>query len=797
MADPIRLHAEFQDDLGTSYKLNIHQAGFVGSSTEFNLGADGFTLRYSGNNEDRMQPIIGSEVTFTLVENVAAHTTFLTSLATGEDADYTVSIFKDPDGANTLFWTGVLLHEQVELQDEAYPIVNTMTAVDDLGNLKNINYDNNGTLYTGRDTVAEHLVKLLNKTRALHVFDSTDVFLRYANDFKPTTFASVNPLIELEVGHAAFYNIEESGSTRGMDCFEVLKNFAITFNARVFLHEGCFYFVPIGAVINSTTVNLYTVTKAGTVSASATATDTQLTVDTDMVRLRGGVTTFLPPLNKVQRTWRTDANLPVVGPDTQFLNATAQQTALGTNIIDNNLLYDNGTEFRLRFRYTHAYDGDGTSTGQNIPARILLKMQIKVGSLYYNNAVTFGASTMNVGYAGDTYTMDTMTFSPPAWSSTAGHFYFAVTPTPAYLNRNNGLFYNMTFTPQGFASIAQYNQPVLIDLDGITSAQTGVTVTVNVQGYDHDGTLITDVTGTNAYGKLSDFGMHIVNGNATNGDRVVYEALTTANNQETLTQDEVVIGSSAFEDYRNIYENNSSPSQPIDSFASFANSSATLSIHQLGVKEVISGQNFSTRVKRGSFYKAFVSPFHALLFNTRNFLPFETSFLARAVEAEYEAFHITTDDTNVSTPDVEVIDDHTPIDDSEPVYDLRNTFTPDVGDIPPNIFQRFLQQPITDVQNRSGSTFSVRSTDALVFNTWSGPNGRSIIKLPPTTGNDGRIIRFKSDSTISANTYVRLLPDDVSETIDGATYYDFNRGYDGISILCHNSQWYVIQKKDK
>ena len=58
MADPIRLFAEFQDDLGTAYKLNIHQAGFVGSSTEFNLGADGFTLRYSGNNEDRKQPII-------------------------------------------------------------------------------------------------------------------------------------------------------------------------------------------------------------------------------------------------------------------------------------------------------------------------------------------------------------------------------------------------------------------------------------------------------------------------------------------------------------------------------------------------------------------------------------------------------------------------------------------------------------------------------------------------------------------------------------------------------------------
>jgi len=797
MADPIRLHAEFQDDLGTAYKLNIHQAGFVGSSTEFNLGADGFTLRYSGNNEDRMQPIIGSEVTFTLVENVAAHTTFLTALATSEDADFTVSIFKDPDGANTLFWTGVLLHEQVELQDEAYPIQNTMTAVDDLGNLKNITYDNSGTFYTGQETIAAHLTNLLNKTRALHVFASGDVFLKYANDFKPTTFSSANALIELQVGHAAFYNLDDAGNAQGMDCFTVLKNFAITFNARVFLHEGCFYFIPVGAVINNTTVNLFTVTKAGTISGSATATDTQLTVDTDMERMRGGVQTFLPPLNKVQRTWRTDANLPVVGPETQFLNATSQQTALGTNITDNNLLYDNGTDFRLRFRYTHAYDGDGTSTGQDIPARILLKMQIKVGNLYYNNAVTFGASTMNVGYAGDTYTMDTMTFSAPAWSSSAGHFYFAVTPTPAYLNRNNGLFYNMTFTPQGFASIAQYNQPVLIDLDSITSAQTGLTVTVNVEGYDHDGTLITDVTGTDAYGKLSDFGMHIVNGNATNGDRVVYEAVTTANNQETLVQEEVVIGSSVFDDYRNIYENNSSPAQPIDSFASFANSSATVSIHKLGVQEVIAGQNASTRVKRGSFYKAFVSPYHALLFSTRNFLPFETTFMARAVQTEYEAFHINSDDTNVSTPAPVVINDRPSIDDSEPVYDLRNTFTPDVGDIPPNIFQRFLQQPVKSLTHQATRSYTITSTDAIIFNKWTGGNGTSTINLPTTTGNEGRIIRFKSDSTITANKIVRIQPNDVSETIDGAASYDFDRSYDGLSLLCHDGDWYIIQKKEK
>ncbi len=792
MADPIRLYAEFQDDLGTVYKLNIHQAGFGATARQFNLGADGFTLRYSGNNEDRMQPIIGSEVAFTLTENEAAHTTFLEALATSEDADFTVSIYKDPDNTNTLFWTGVLLHEQVELMDEAYPIQNTLTAVDDLGNLKNITYDNSGTFYTGRETIAAHLTNLLNKTRALHVFGSGDVFLKYANDFEPTTFASTNALIELMVGHAAFYNLDDDGNAQGIDCFTVLKNFAITFNARVFLHEGCFYFVPVGAMINSTTVDFYTVTKGGTISASATATDTQLTVGTDMVKLRGGVTTFLPPLNKVQRIWRTDANLPLVGPRTQYLNPNSLQTAMGTAMNDNTLEYDNGTVLRMRFNYEHTYDGDGTSTGADIYGRLVMQMRIKVGSLYYNNAVTFGPETMNVGNFANAFNVDVMTFSTPAWSATAGFFYWPVTTVPIYLDRNSGQFYVTTGAAISVLEIENF----VIDLAGITSNQTGIEVMADIVGYDHDGTVITDITGTDAFGKL-EFQMELVNGNATNGDRVVYNAITDGTNQEILQQDEVVIGSSAFNDYRNIYENNSSPPQPVDSFKSFANSSATSSIHQLGVKEVIAGQNASTRVKRGSFYQAFVSPFHALLFDTRNFLPFETAFMARAVETEYEAFHITTDDTNVSTPDVEIIDDHTPIDDSEPTYDFRDFGDPADGELPPSISQRFLQQPITDVIHTDGKTYNVRSTDALIFNTWSGPNGRSKITLPSTSSNDGRIIRFKSDSTISANTNVRLTPKNPSETIDGATYYDFNRSYDGISILCHDSQWFVIQKKDK
>ena len=94
MADAIRLQAEFTDDLGNDWQVNIHDSDYVGSIVPFKLGADGFVLRYSGNNEDRYQPVIGSEVTFTLTEENSDHTTFMDLLATNVEVRFSVSVRK-------------------------------------------------------------------------------------------------------------------------------------------------------------------------------------------------------------------------------------------------------------------------------------------------------------------------------------------------------------------------------------------------------------------------------------------------------------------------------------------------------------------------------------------------------------------------------------------------------------------------------------------------------------------------------------------------------------------------------
>ena len=131
MADPIRLFAEFTDDLGTDYRVNIHDANFTGTAGQFKLGADGFVLRYTGNNEDRMQGVIGSEVTFTLTEQTSIHTDFMNLLSTSAEQRFSVSIRKEPDGVDTIYWRGVLYPEQVIRPYDYQPIQNTLTAADD------------------------------------------------------------------------------------------------------------------------------------------------------------------------------------------------------------------------------------------------------------------------------------------------------------------------------------------------------------------------------------------------------------------------------------------------------------------------------------------------------------------------------------------------------------------------------------------------------------------------------------------------------------------------------------------
>lgn len=105
------------------------------------------------------------------------------------------------------------------------------------------------------------------------------------------------------------------------------------------------------------------------------------------------------------------------------------------------------------------------------------------------------------------------------------------------------------------------------------------------------------------------------------------------------------------------------------------------------------------------------------------------------------------------------------------------------------------------ITHSDGSTYQVGNTEYIIFNTWPvqlpGQNSADIF-LPLSTENEGRLLRFKSDETINSNHSVTLNPySGDSATIDGNSTIDFNRSYDGITLLCHDANWFIIQRKSK
>ena len=225
-----------------------------------------------------------------------------------------------------------------------------------------------------------------------------------------------------------------------------------------------------------------------------------------------------------------------------------------------------------------------------------------------------------------------------------------------------------------------------------------------------------------------------------------------------------------------------------------------LGINRLGVQEVLAGQRKATRIQRGDIFGSPMYMYEVISDTDGAYALFELTYIARPCINTVEAFKLVRD---VSTTTV-VVDP--PVDVSVPITQqftnstggVYEAFNKTLGLHVTNYGDRTLTR-VVPISNRDGISTSLGSTEYMVFNSWAGPNGFSNIYLPLIANSEGRTIQFHSDDTISANTYVRLFPNasDTGVTIDGATGYYFNRAYDGITILGHGGQWYIIQKKEK
>jgi hypothetical protein len=778
MADPIRLFAEFSDDKGIDWRLNIHDTDYVGSAVEFNLGADGFVLRYSGNNEDRYQPIIGSEVTFTLTETLTAHETFMNLLAQNVEVRFSVSIRRDPDGTNEFWWGGVLLPEQVIRPYDAQPIQNTLTASDDLGNLQSIKYNNAGSAYTGSVSVVDHLLNCLNKTRATHLW-GTDDFLYYINDFDSSDYTGSNQLNDCRIKHAELYNTQD-GENEYYDTYKVLNDIARAFNARIFQAEGKWWFLPLGAQKYSQTLTVEGAQKDGTAITQQSLT-ADMDFDSTFHRLNGYEYTYLAPAKTVRRTRRYDGNLPVISDP---LHTEAE---FGTTLSDTDIDYPTDTVIAVSGNFGYDREGDGSPQGSGNIGRVMLRFTIKCGQYYLKRLAAFDDD-------------DAMFFFPDAGNEPfIGHVYEEAT----WVTSTN--YYEIVSAPFDEAVDAFVQIPFFIQSPPIATDETGLDISVQIFGRDHDGNNEAALVTDGDYG-ITNLRADIYN-QGGNGDAVVFTATNSEAARFDVDQGECIIGDQDSANSIGVLRVLvGSDYVPTTAWQSLNHTATGIGIHRLGVQEVLAGQDKATPIQRGEIFGRPIQMWQVIDDNTTNFAGdyalFELTFTARPVYTQVEAFRVDRDTTNVTTAFEDAPAIHETSGDTPVGISARSMV--ELGDyvgLGRRNFGSREQRVNREITHRSGGTSSVGDTDLHILNTWTGGNGTALLYLPPIAESHGRTIQFHSDSTISANTYVELrinTADTGTATIDGSATYDFNRAYDGITILGHtDDNWYVIQKKEK
>ena len=708
MAYNLRLYSEFTDYEGDTWRINIYQDNYGGASASFTLGADGFVLRYEGDNQSRYQPIIGSSLEIPFTETAAAHTNFINALATSEEGEITVGVFRDPDGANTLYWGGVLLPEQCIFLDEAMPRRTSLKAVDDLGNLTTILYNNGGTGYGDDASVATHLITALSWVRHSHLWGSSTVMLKYANDFYSVDDVGTNYLHTTKVHHNSFYNPDEDGVNQFLPIYTVLETFATTFNARIFQANGVYWFLPIGAYQNSTAVDFYTVTKAGTVSGSPSTLDTVYEVEVDGKKLRGYEHSYLPPLYKVLRTQNYSGNVPRV-----FDNLHTK-TDFGTTITDADFDYAANSVFKLSGTLRVTQPGDNTTTGNTRLRRFRLRFTLKVGDYYLKRVATFsGAASDFHTEVGSVLTYTPHTYGAVSWELTASTYEVI---TPVY-DLNRGLTGDTTMV-----------LPLDIITPDLTATSNSIDLSVAIANVSNTGA-ITSVTNPNTNYSIQLLRVDQVEEDATNGDEVIYSATGLDSSRVEYEQAKVYVGDAVAANSKGVLLIDTGSSLiPSGGWQSLNYSGTGIGIHLLGVREVLGGQRTHTKVQRGTFYGGIVEMYHTLDDDSNYFLPFSLTFYANIRQTEVESFFVARDLTDITSDDSGRKNINPPVDGypGTPDSGLLHSFTQAMANA---------EQVGEDLDDLDATVSGISTRLELLYETFR-PKGDDYVKTTVTYQND-------------------------------------------------------------
>lgn len=287
-----RFTAISRGELGTSYTLVIDDSAFGGSNTDIEI--QGFQLTYDPDEQDDpITSIISSSCQFNIVINDttrSAINTLIDDMVGADEGRFRVKITK---GGN-IWWLGYILTDQISIEDQDWADkVSTFTinAVDGISRLKDLDYNDAGTAYSGRVTAREHLFNILDKIGTADFYGASDDYLFIICRWYENSMGAVvtdNPLSKTYIDHLAFISTDSEGNETFVSCYDVLKELCQLFLCRFYYSNGVYRYDQISEY-REATVTRIKYYKSDVFNTSTTGEDLGIVENSDDIIRLGNV----------------------------------------------------------------------------------------------------------------------------------------------------------------------------------------------------------------------------------------------------------------------------------------------------------------------------------------------------------------------------------------------------------------------------------------------------------------------------------------------------------------------------
>tara|TARA_R110002012_G_scaffold209802_2_gene380396 strand:- start:2413 stop:4590 length:2178 start_codon:yes stop_codon:yes gene_type:complete len=435
MAYGTRFNAEFLDDIGRAYKVEIMQDSYAGPNNTFKLDERGFELNYPGQGNDIFDPMKASECTIGYFSETVFMDTLITDIFEASEGTYILKISVDEAGGTSYsdYWKGVIIADNIEEIDDYYPQLYNIRAscgleflkskkANDITSIKNLitqtqvtfpqeinNVSISGT-QNNYDFLFSHfdiLLECLNLIPHAEETGASDTFMwTSVNSFEalmPTPAQGIDPLAYTANRPYAFGKIEGGTVRDWKTCYDIVKEICTLWGIRIMMTRGFWHILQYQTLTKMKDCSQWyrRYQKDGTLAGSGTFQTiiTEGGATDKLQRLSGALYQTDPIINRVivksdkVADYLTPAGF-ITGQDSIPIQTTLPASISASDYMDTFLAAETTNTYGLEFSGTIEWKSNLTVNTTNFPGysnnnyRIYHYIIVKAGTyyLFYNGA---------------------------------------------------------------------------------------------------------------------------------------------------------------------------------------------------------------------------------------------------------------------------------------------------------------------------------------------------------------------------------------------------------------------------